>query len=145
MIKIRKGKLKDLKKIIKLLNKTPELSSGVGNKTYSNEWVSSCLKDKSRDLVLVAEDNGKLVGFLMAEIWKSKRYSFLSDVFIARRYRNKGVASELVNLYEKECKKKRINKLLMLALVKNSKIHKFLKKRHYKQGEIFYLYEGALK
>jgi len=142
---IRKGKISDLKKLMKFLNETPELSEGIEKETYTKRWVSSCLTDKKMSIVLIAEDKGEIVGFWIAEMWKEREYSFTSDIFVIPEYRTQGVATKLKEEYEKICKKEGIKKILVLALTSNEKMHKFMEKNNYERGSQFYLYDKRLK
>jgi ribosomal protein S18 acetylase RimI-like enzyme len=143
-MKIRKGRPKDTKELLALLNGTPELQ-GVGEKdSYSPEFVSGTIKSKSRNLVLIAEDQGKIVGLLMAELWKNKKFSFLLDIFVKEEYRNKGTASMLEEEYEKICKKLKIDEINTLVLLDNQKMQKWCSKQNYQQGNKFFYYSKEL-
>jgi len=144
-MKIRKGKISDLKRLMKFLNETPELSAGMAGETYSEEWVRSCLTDKKMNLVLIAEYNREIIGFLMAEMWRGKKYSFTSDIFVKPEYRRQRIATKLKEEHERICKNQGIKKILGLVLATNKKMHKFMEKDHYKRGSAFYLYEKRLK
>jgi ribosomal protein S18 acetylase RimI-like enzyme len=144
-MKIRKGRLKNTKELLILLNGTPELQ-GVGEKdSYSSEFVRGTIKSKSRNLVLIAEDKGEIVGLLMAELWKNKKFSFLLDIFVKEEYRNKGTASMLEEEYERICKKLKINEIDSLVLLDNQKMQKWCSKNDYKQGNKFFYYSKELK
>lgn len=142
---IRRGKLSDLKSLMKFLNETPELQSGHKEETYPEYWVKACLKDVDRDLVLILEDNKNIIGFVIAEIWKSKRYSYLLDIFVVPKYRKQGIATKLMQEYERRCKKLKLNKISMLVLTTNNKMQSFIEKMNHKCGSKFYFYEKRLK
>ena len=114
-MKIRQGQINDVKTILKLLNETPELqgSQEMGS-FYSEDYVKSCLKDNKMNLVLVAEQNAKIIGLLIAEIWKEKNYSFFASFVVLPEHRSKGVGTKLYESYENYCKdKKYISSTLM--------------------------------
>jgi ribosomal protein S18 acetylase RimI-like enzyme len=144
-MKIRLGKLKDLEELMNLLNNTPELQ-GVGEKdSYTSSYVAGTIKSKSRNLVLIAEDKGMIVGFLLAELWKNKKFSFLCDIFVKSEYRKKGVASMLQGEYEKICKKLKIEDMDALVLLENKNMQNWCTKHNFEQGNKFFYYSKKIK
>lgn len=144
MVRIRKGKLSDLKELMTFLNTTPELRSGKEKETYKEFFVKSYLKDTKMNLFLIAEDKGKMIGFLMAELWKGKKNSFISDIFVIPEYRKQRVASKLMNEHQKTCKKLGIVSIIGLVLTNNKKMQKYMKKRGFRKGLKFYFYQKDL-
>lgn len=144
-MKIRRGKLRDAKEILKLLNSTPELQGTEDEQTYTPDFVKGSIKNKDRELVLVAEENKKLIGFLTAELWKHKGYSFFVDLFVKPEFRNKGVASVLYLEYESILKKLKIKTLTALVLVTNKRMQKWCKKHKIVKGNKMYFYEKIIK
>lgn len=144
-MKIRRAKLSDGKELYKILNKTPELRSGTGRETYSLSWIKGAIKDKKTNLTLIAEENKEIIGFLMAEINKNKKYSYWIDLFVKKQFRNKGIAKKLIKKYYSVCDKLKLERIHCLILLKNKKMQKIMKKMKYKQGEKFYFYEKKLK
>jgi len=144
-MKIRKGKLKDVKELLNLLNNTPELQ-GVGEKdSYTLSYLVGTIKSKDRNLVLIAEEKGEIIGFLLAELWKNKKFSFLCDMFVKADYRNKRVASMIQEEYEKICKKLKIEDIDALVLLTNKKMQNWCKKHNFNQGNKFFYYSKKLK
>jgi len=143
-VKIRRGKLSDLKELMKFLNDAPELSSGSAEETYSKSYVKACLQDKNRDLVLIAEDRKKIIGFLMAELWQKKKNSFFLDLFVVPEFRERGIANRLREEYENILKKLKIDHISCLVLLTNKKMQKHVEKRGFKRGHKFYYYEKEL-
>lgn len=142
---IRKGKLSDLKELHTLLNQTPQLQGGTGEEIYSKIWIKSALTDKERELFLIAEEKKEIIGFLSAELWRNKRYSFLIDLFVKPRWREKGIAATLMKTYEKQCRKMKITRIIGLVLTSNKRMQKFIEKKSYRKGGTFYFYEKRLK
>jgi len=144
-MKIRRGTLADLKKLLYFLNSTPELSGGAGKEdVYKRAYIRECLVDKKGDLVLVAEDKEQIVGFLIAEIWRKKRNSFLLDLFVKPEYRKHGVATELRKEHEKICKGLGITDMNCLVLTTNKRMQKHVEDHGFKRGNKFYFYEKNL-
>lgn len=136
---IRKEKLSDSKELLRLLNVAPELQTSWEGNTYSKEWVKTAITNKEQDLVLIAEEKAKIAGFILAEMWKKKKYSFLSDLFVRAEYRKKGVAITLMKEYEKICRKERLRRVMLLTTVSNTRMQGFIEKRGIKK-EINFIY-----
>lgn len=68
---------------------------------YNNKQDNLTLKDFEVDLkkniILVAENTKKIVGFLLAIKNSSWNYIVLADLFVVKEHRNKGVGSTLIN------------------------------------------------
>jgi len=143
-MKIRRGKKHDAKELLHLLNKTPELQGNKNEKFYTINYVHGCLNVKDKGFVLIAEENKKIIGFLIAEIWKKKEYSFLDDIFVSPEFRRKDIASKLEKEYEKYCKKIKLRSIILLTLVKNKKMQKWCKKHNFVRGNKLYFYEKHL-
>jgi len=140
-MKIRKGNISDFDSLFRFLNETPELQAGEEGNTYTKEWVNAVLTDTERDLVLIAEENNKIIGFLMAELWPKKGYSFFSDIFVVPEFRRKGVATKLLGEYEKIVRHQKMNRIMSWVLTNNKKMHNFMKNNGFKKEYSFYLYE----
>ena len=144
MVKIRKGKISDAREILNFLKVTPELQGNQEGGFYTKDFVLGALKYPDRDLVLIAEENKKMFGFLMAEILEYKKYSFLCDIFVIPEFRKEGIASKLFLEYEKFCKNSKINAITAIVLVNNKKIHKWCRKMGIARGNKMYFYEKKL-
>jgi len=143
-IVLRDGKIEDAAPLLKMLNSADELQVNEKGGAYTKDWISDALLDKKRNLTIIVEDCGKIAGFLIAEIWKNKRYSFLNDIYINPNHRKGGIATRLMNEYEKRLKKLKINSIIELVLTTNETMHKFSEKSGFKKGNTFYIYEKKL-
>ena len=113
---IRNAQLKDAGQILNLLTKTPELQ-GYGDRdaVYSKPYVIDGIKDKKMNLILVAEENKRIIGLLTAEMWNKKKHSFLVSFVVLPEYRSRGVGKKLYGLYEKHCKKHGVKTIATLV------------------------------
>jgi len=143
-MKIRNAKISELKEIYEILNKNPELQGGTGSETYSKSWIKSAITDRKREIFLIAEEKGTIIGLLSAELWKNKKYSFIIDLFVKPDCRKRGIASALLKKYEEKCKNMGINKFIGLVLTSNRRMQAFMKKKNYKKGSEFYYYEKSV-
>ena len=144
-MEIRNAKLKDANQILDLLIKTPELQGcGEMDAVYSKEFVIDCIKDKKMNLVLVAEENDKIIGLLIAEIWDKKKYSFFVNFVVLPQYRSKGIGTKLYEKYEAYCKKNDLKTITALIQKDNLNMQKFCDNRGYEKGHELYFYEKDL-
>ncbi len=142
---IRTAQFKDIRKILSVIKNTPELhGSAEGEGIYCEDYVKKCINDKKMSLVLVAEYDKKFAGFLNAEVWKDKKYSFLIDFVILPEFRSMGFGTELYEYYENYCKNKGLKTILALVNVSNIKMQKFCKKLGLEKGYKFYQYEKRI-
>ena len=67
-------------------------------------WLASRSRDADRSVFLVAEREGRIVGFLVSTIereipiYKTSEYAFIHDLWVEPAYRNEGVAQQMVML-----------------------------------------------
>jgi len=144
-MKIRKGKMSDAKELLRILKETKELNGTEKEKAYTLKFVKGAITKPDRDLVLIAEENSKMAGFLMAELWKNKGYSFLVEIFVKPEFRKVGIASKLFEEYEKYCRKNNMTFINAMVLVSNKKMQKWCKKHKITKGDKVYFYEKELK
>jgi ribosomal protein S18 acetylase RimI-like enzyme len=143
-MKIRHAKREDFKEIFKILNGASELRHVRAGNNYNKEWVRDMLTNKSY-LSLIAEERGKIVGFLIAEFWKDEKYSFMLDMFVMPEHRRNGIATMLEREYEKLCRKAKMKMILTSVIVSNKKMQKFMGKRGYEKGTEVYYFEKTLR
>ena len=91
---IREAKIKDLKAIEAL------------NKKYFHEKrdFKEILKNKD-NLFLVAEENGKIIGFSGIHYHDWNNTAWIIDIFVQSDYRGKGVSDMLIKKIKSEAKK----------------------------------------
>jgi ribosomal protein S18 acetylase RimI-like enzyme len=145
MVIVRKANLDDSKKILDLLIKTPELQgSDDVDSLYTEEYVINTINDGNMNLVLVAEENDKIIGFLMSEIWINKKYSFLTNFVVDFDYRKKGIGKNIYDEYEKICKDLELKNIVALIHKTNVIMQNFCEKKGYNKGHEMYYYEKEL-
>ena len=143
-MKLRKATLKDAESILELLRSTKELQGSFQvDGVYSREFVEDSILDEERNLILVAEE-GRLVGFLLAELWVKKRFSFLTDLVVNQDFRGKGIATHLYLEYESQCRKLGITTINGFVKEGNLVMQKFMINRNFKKGNKLYYYEKTI-
>jgi ribosomal protein S18 acetylase RimI-like enzyme len=136
---IRRLKKDDTEQLITLSKKSVEELTGwePESKTFFLKLVK-----KDKDMVWVAEDKDKIVGYLVGD--KLKRINILGEksegielatVFVLKEFRKKGIATKLIKQFEKVMKQRKEKGIFCYA---NEKSINLLKSLGYKQT-CFYL------
>jgi ribosomal protein S18 acetylase RimI-like enzyme len=145
-MKIRKGKISDLKELFRILISTKELQGGnfeIGD--YDKVWVKSVLTKTKENFVLIAEEEKEMVGFIIAHILISVSQVIINDVYVNPAHRNKGIASSLIKEAEKIARKNKIKYFTGFVQTSNKKMQKLKQKLNFGRGESLYYYEKVLK
>jgi ribosomal protein S18 acetylase RimI-like enzyme len=143
-MKLRRAKLDDAKSMHKLLNNTEELRASNDESLYSMNFVIDCIEDTERNVVIVAEIDGELAGFLIAELWKRKKYSYIIDLLVLPKYQGMRVASRILQAYEKYCKILGLSKIVAVVLEDNLKMKRLCGKIRLIKGKKFDYYQKNL-
>lgn len=148
---IRKAKIEDLKVI-------QELNAGLLKKenedfgqNFESSWAFSKEGEKEisdwiqseNSLVLVAEENGKIVGYLAAQVrvmpWRNPSKNIeLTELFVLSEHRSKGFGSDLMKEFLAWCKEKDIQGVKLEATAKNKSAINFYKKHGFEDKEIVF-------
>ena len=136
-MKIRKIQNKDINKIYQLGidEKEFEVSEDMlfWSKKQLKKWISS-----NDDVLLVAEDNKKIVGFIMSAIHKPTQKVTIENIYVVEEYRKKGLAKKLLNETLKIFRKKGIKFINAFVDDKNTASFNFFKKNNFKVFSKFY-------
>lgn len=79
----------------------------------------------SQSLLLVAVDGEKIFGFALAKIlktpplWEKRSFGYVSDMYLEKKYRRRGVADEFLSCFYKWLQKKKIKDIELNVLAKN--------------------------
>jgi len=116
-MKIRRFKLKDVKALVELSKKA---SKELG-------WGKESIKDfkrlfkRNKNLIWIAEDKNKMIGFLYGDlilrkgILKRKKVLELASIYIIKEYRNKGIATKLTKEFLNVWKKSNYKGVICFA------------------------------
>ena len=130
MVKIRLSKLKDCKKCVEL-SRIEELRPAGSD--YISEGYFRIFVDKD-EMFFVAEENGKIVGYILGEPMKGKLAN-LGLLAVDPNFRGKGVGKKLVESFRKKCDEKGLKFLLLYAPKFNKNTLEFYKKCGFKEGK----------
>ena len=71
--------------------------------------IRNSIINNKQEVVIVADENGMLVGFVCVQLKKSFCYNEympeITEVYVAPTYRKKGIASEMISFAENYCTK----------------------------------------
>ncbi|MDE1871117.1 MAG: GNAT family N-acetyltransferase [Candidatus Micrarchaeota archaeon] len=137
-LKIRNMRKSDINAVYKMAVKARELQSSSLGRWYPKIALNVWLKSKGDDLLLVAEENRKVVGFLLCYV-HYKRWSLLDSMVVDPMHRRKGIATALINGASKRLKKLGVVYAQGLVRTNNSRTLKMMKKLGFNRGYDFYI------
>ena len=98
---VRQAVLADAEQLF-ILN---EQFNGAGSASLEN--IKQSLLNNHQEVVVVAEEDGILAGFVCAQVKKSfcynSRYAEISEVFVNEKYRRRKIASKMIRFIEEFC------------------------------------------
>lgn len=81
-----------------------------GNGETTLENIKDSLLNNQQEVVVVAEDNALLLGFVCIQLKKSFCYDEympeITEVYVKKEYRKNGIASAMISFAEEYCSKK---------------------------------------
>lgn len=148
-MKIRKAKFKDVERITYLnyllMKQHQKLDDWWKMKKNAMPLFAKCVRiciKSPNSAVFVAEDRGKVVGYILGKISKRpptlkiEKVGHLDDAFVLGEYRRKGVGSDLAYELFKWFKSKGLNYTELEVAVKNKAGLKAWRKLDFKDYEI---------
>lgn len=147
---VRRANLKDLRDILKLnfdlfkkeyreFDKSLDLkwTYGKKGKKYFRNRIT-----KRNGFVEVAENNGKIIGYICGGVNKrfpyriEAKYAELENIFIEKKFRNKGLGGKMIKDFLKWCKKNKIDYVSVIASAKNKSAINFYRKQGLKDHDL---------
>lgn len=149
-MKIRKATLKDIKKILELsIEFDLEYFKKYKIKDFPpiNELAKQKKKIFEKDLknkkgvIFVAEKDEKDIGYIFTikGIPRDRKFiskAYISDLYIKKEFRGKGIAKKLILESEEWCKKEKINEVFIDVNVKNLGAKKLYKKMKFNEMKL---------
>lgn len=106
---------------------------GVWSKEQLGTWIAS-----EEDVLLVAEELGEIMGFIMIAHHKPTGKSTIENMWVSEEHRKKGIAQKLFDEGIRELKTKGSNYVCAMADKENSNMLNFLQKNGADKGHLFY-------
>lgn len=117
----------------------PDLLDEKRMRNYNSQgYCEKCLADPDKCRLFIADDEGKIAGFLKVNIqeidsfFKNPTILYLDDVFVLPEYRRKGIARSLIEHAEKFAKEKSIKRIQARVYTFNNGMHKCLESLNYR-------------
>lgn len=118
------------------LQKLNDLFNGEGCNTM--EAIAESMRRNEQELVVVADEGTRLVGFCCGQILNSMCYDVpsgeITEFFVLETYRRQGIASELISFIETEFKKRGISHFQLLTGNSNKTAQAFYKSQGYTES-----------
>lgn len=104
----RQVKKEDFEKFLEIKLKFLD-EYGISKKT--KKFILTEFNKYLKRILILAEENGDLIGYIAGEVEKNnyEKYGYISEIFIKKEYRNKGIASKLKDEFLNELKKQKIS------------------------------------
>jgi len=123
---IRKVNKKDVKDLSEIIKTARVLEDYYGE--YDKRALAKMITKKGF-VFLVAEEDGKVVGFINFEVEKDIGRIFLDTIAVHKKFRGKGIASVLYAEMEKHIARLKIKRLFMIVRDYNKEMNEMAKKR----------------
>ena len=156
-VKIREGKREDIEKLwrieiqsIKYHTKITErklskLNKNKTDKKAEKNFIKEYEKlfENKKSVLLVAEENKKIIGYLTGEIikwwWSDNppKLALINDIGVIESHKKKGIAERLLKEFEKWTKPKKVYALSINVWAKNIPAYTFYKKHKFEDYNIY--------
>ena len=136
-MKIRKARKGDLKEYMGLREgwekEYSRMLGGVDVFASKSEIKKEFSGFFTRDYsLLVAEEGKKMIGYLACDFVRNKGVLYISDIFVRKGFRKKGIGNSLMNGVKSIAKARKIGKIWLGVNLKNKTAISFYKKSGFK-------------
>lgn len=126
---IRKATIKDIAKIKKLVDSSPEMDADM--LTFPKMYFKRIIQ---KEIMLVAEEKKKIIGICFGSYNTKEKWADLLGLVVSKKFRKKGTGKELLEQFELVAKKR---KAKTIDFYTNSAYSALLNKLKYKKGRTF--------
>ena len=105
---------------------------GFWSRKQLNRWL-----DNPDDVLLVAEDNKRVIGYVMSQLHKPTGKATIENLFVDESYRKKGIGSDLIKRCLKELKERGASYFCAMVRTDNDKITNFYERCGFTRGYNF--------
>jgi len=141
---IRRAVSNDIPLIYSLGKKTEELNFSPSMKFHDRGELREFVKKPKTNILLVAEKENKIIGFLYAKI-VSKTWCILDNLAVEETYRGKGIGHMLLNHFYSILRANKISYLQVLEEIHHKKTREFWKKQGFKEEKVFVWADKSIK
>lgn len=142
-IKVCQARKKEAAKICALGRKIKELSASEKARFHKEKDIEEWIKKPKDNIILVAFDEKKFIGFLLAKIMSSQ-WSMIDSLAVDPAYREQGIGSLILNELFNILEKKEVWYVQAFVRTENIKGRKFWQEKKFKEGKKFIWLERNL-
>jgi ribosomal protein S18 acetylase RimI-like enzyme len=141
---IRIATLADLDAMVGLLGELFSIESDFSvNPDVQRQGVALMLADERTRCVMVAEEQGQVVGMVTLQMLISTaeggRVGLIEDMVVTSTYRGRGIGKQLLSAMEFWAKERGLLRLQLLADRKNAPALEFYRRQHWRQTDLICL------
>ena len=137
---IRNMTLEDLPAVISIGNDAPELAVSDVSRFWSEHRLHGWI-EAHQDILLVAEEDGEVVGFQLTQLHLPSKVGYLSDLVVKKSARGQGIGAALTEETVKRMTTMGLTYIYALTQEMNDKIQGLLKKEGFEAGETMVWFE----
>ena len=142
-VKIKRASLNNLEQIYALVTSLPVFSASDETRFFDKKELKEWIIRKRDSIVLIAELNDLIVGFLFAKLVSSE-WCMLDSIGVNPKFRKQGIANKLLEQLYQLLKKRNVTYIQGLVEVNQKSTREFWKKRGFKEGNKFVWIEKRL-
>lgn len=131
---IRKASITDINKLVSIGKKVKEFNISPNIKGFWDKAILQTLIKSKSDLILVAEENKNIIGFVIFTYNISTKKATFENAWVHPNYRGKSIISNLTKQGIKKLKSQGAKYICALVEVNNNHSIKFLKKHKFEKG-----------
>lgn len=139
-LKIIRANVKDITELIKIVGGVKSIEDYPGE--YNRAYFEKMLK---RNIVLLAQLDKKIVGFIEFELDKWAKRVFLESIAVSKKFRGQGIGLRLLDELELFAKKHKAKRISMLVRGWNTAMNSMAKKNKFVKLDKLYLWDKMLK
>lgn len=146
-LEIRRAQPKDVNNIFNIGSKLEgslKASRIQGEHFHEKAEFLEYIKKPKKNILLVAETDNKIVGFVCAEII-DKEWCVLDNIAVDKKYQRRGIGTRLLDELYSILRKKKNYYVQLLAEKRHKQAQKFWKSKGFKEGKTFIWFDKYLK
>ena len=137
MTTIRKMQESDLKTIHDIGVKVEGLAVSETIRFWTKQKLYGWVTNNKDDELLVAEDKGKVIGFIMSIFHNPTRIAIIDNLYVAEEYRRRGIGKDLVKECLKRLKERGLRYIYVTVKKDNKAAIEFFKSLEFNKGYDF--------
>lgn len=87
--------------------------------TKSTHQLKKIFKEKRKNYLLIAQVGKEVAGYMESEFIRKYKRGYISDIFVMKKFRKQGIATQMKNAFLKELRKRNYKQLALDVNTKN--------------------------